>query len=78
MALVCCEFGPVTLTFEDTALVTGGEGEQDTRSLTEFGEGELGPPDLLLATETVGTEETKPKETRTISEPVVLRWGREH
>jgi len=54
------------LTFENAALVSGGKGEKNTGCFTEFGKGQLGSPDLFLATETVGTNETKPKETRTI------------
>lgn len=49
------------LTFELAALVVGGERQEHTGSLTELGESELGPPDLLLAAETVGTEEAEPK-----------------
>jgi len=56
------------LTFEKTALIVSGEGEQSTGSLTELGEGQLGSPDLLLAAETVGTNETKPIQTRTIKD----------
>lgn len=49
-------------TFENAALVVSGQGEQNTSSLTELGEGELGSPDLLFAAESVCTEETEPKE----------------
>jgi len=49
------------LTFENTTLISSGEGEQNTSSLTELGKSELGSPDLLLAAESVRTEETEPK-----------------
>jgi hypothetical protein len=47
------------LTFENTTFVSSGQTEEHTRRFTEFGESQLSPPDLLLAAETVGTNETE-------------------
>jgi len=53
--------GQQARTFENAAFVIVGKGKKNPRGLAEFGEGELGPPDLLLAAESVGAEQSQPK-----------------
>jgi hypothetical protein len=53
------------LTFEYSAGILFGEGEESSGCLSELGKGELGSPDFLLASKSVGTDESQSIETRT-------------
>ena len=57
--------GEEGLTFEDSAGVVGGQGEQDSCGLSKLGKGQLKGPDFSLVLEAVSADESQPKRTRT-------------
>jgi len=51
-------------TFEKSAGVLLGEGQQNSRGLSELGEGQHQSPDFSLVLEAVGADESQPKGKR--------------